>query len=730
MKKSVLFAIPALLFALAFSACGEEPASPAERCTVTVECDGARGTVSLTPLSEGNVYEKGTVVTAQIEPKSGFALTSVTLSGEALASPYTFSAEENCTLAVSFAVKGIVASFGEDYIGTWESLGGDSLTVSSRSVSLNGEEVPVLAASAEGYTLGTDGESLLKRTESLALDLGGTLYLKKDRPACALSEKVYGVYTADSERLELGALAFLCGEEGILLEDRSEGGTYDYFFVAGGKLVRLRGDGESFTLTREGVDTLFTSQSALPDLGVSFGAAWQGDWWEYGTDGRLHITATSLSCDGEVPSSALEDGEGNGYTVVFGAAHFSLRFFGLLSGAVIEMEGSGGPRYFISDRFEAGGVIEERYRKDWFAGESVLSVAERSIVFDGETAECYVDVGFVASVPDRDSSIQIGAHCYFFLVGGRMHFLFWYPNENVPAVDGVYYGDGSVEIDGELSGAWVWENADGTKTRIEIDAALGTVTIDGAAAVIEESYSGHVLEIVFGETRYELCADSVEGFLRLTEQDGSDFPVSRYFVKESLLGGAEIGEDLVGTWKSAGQDDLRLGKEGADWGEHSVKLLTCITDEERPYFRSYTFNVDGVRAQLDNYGAPAFQFTYNGMVLVFYREVAIDRESEGAIPAAMRGLFVDDTGVGAVLIEKDKITVWDSDDHGTVYEADDLTVTDTIVFPRTESSKDPDTGEVTTERVSVRLRISGNALQWSVNTSEGWTTVTTFNKKI
>lgn len=106
MKKRILIAILAVLSTL-FLAAGLAACAPqgGSKYSVTVTCDETMGTLTLNPARENNRYDSGTVVTATVTPKAGYAVDDFLADG--ISTPltdntYTFTVTKNIALSVTF----------------------------------------------------------------------------------------------------------------------------------------------------------------------------------------------------------------------------------------------------------------------------------------------------------------------------------------------------------------------------------------------------------------------------------------------------------------------------------------------------------------------------------------------------------------------------------------------------------------------------------------------------
>ena len=128
MKKKLLLFFSVLCLAILFVAAGcdgnntggttggnsgEGGDQTPETFTVTLDFDESVGSIVLTPAAEGNVYEKGAAVTAEVTPLPGRVFESFKADGTEIAlkdNKYSFTVEKNVTLSAAFSTVPMPAS--------------------------------------------------------------------------------------------------------------------------------------------------------------------------------------------------------------------------------------------------------------------------------------------------------------------------------------------------------------------------------------------------------------------------------------------------------------------------------------------------------------------------------------------------------------------------------------------------------------------------------------------
>lgn len=237
---------------------------PKERYTVTVVCDGEKGSVKLSPASDDGKYEAGTTVTAAVSAKAGYMLSALTVDGAAreadASGNFPFTVEKDLTVEATFK--------------NAPTMSVDALASAAGKLALSGkgEERRIYDGYDDygieyqySFVTRFDGDitAYRKRDDGMKLILTNRAYTDRDGKAVALERTLQNTITEiptgesfDGYRNPFGTVLtaadlFLCGENEYVVKDAAKASE------AAKAITGQSDEIESFTVTLDGDGAVF-----------------------------------------------------------------------------------------------------------------------------------------------------------------------------------------------------------------------------------------------------------------------------------------------------------------------------------------------------------------------------------------------------------------------------------------------------------------------------------------
>ena len=542
-------------------------------CTVTLEYDEELGSVSLSPVAEGNVYAAGSTVIVTVVPNASCAVKSVTVNGEIVeiaGESYGFEIAEDTTIAVVF--EPVTYDLHLQYVERYGVVTA-SAPANGESYAAN-EEVAVTVAAKEGYVL-----------DSVILNGAADI-----------------------------TAAFASGASSIVL---SEDSTLTVVFLPVGTPsldlsvpAAFRGDWKSV----DGAHTLTVGKSVvLYDGAVVSAAAVSGE----GAETRLSVTA------GGATFSASWYGLVEGYV---------LDCLTLAGETDIHAYYTRDPiaPFKIEDRYY-GDWISDNGTEHLSVEENriVYNDAEASAIVYGGYVES-LNGG-------ENSTVIVEASRYFFFLteGGTVaaHTMLWDridATHGRPYVDSYYFrtDDGNFKLELPEGFIGTWKYADGTEEHTLTVTEDLTVMYDGQTVAMASDGDGAFF-MENGEKCYISLYPMGDAYWIMIFLSGS---TTRYFFREGYPDERATAASLLGTtWRADGYDDIVFGEDGTIslGGEKAVVLAVTerAKTEEVDELYAYTLFVKGGLYTIeiaDWDGDPeTLEFSFSGgadFISVFYTQ--------------------------------------------------------------------------------------------------------------